>query len=198
MTDNIILLRRRLRYKKVVKGLHTTDSQETWLTERCNSLQQQIDHWVKLQQLFFPMLATERAKQPVDVDTIVSPESCDLLLPSKIVGRLPCDDKTLRIEWRLRLAQAHDALNSLRSNLRAQSYIYKFKDRNLHGQGANTHARTTLHAIENRINAAANRYNDARNALENLAVSPQGDKLEICPLPSAPAGYPRDVRPPLG
>ncbi|KAF8131200.1 hypothetical protein EV363DRAFT_1165737 [Boletus edulis] len=162
-------LQRRLRYEKAVKGLHMTDSQEAWLTERCNSLQRQLDHWIKLQQLFFPMLATERAKQLVDADTIVLPESFDLLLPSKIVAKLPCDDKTFRIEWRLRLAQAHDALNSLRSNLRARSYICKFKDRNLCGQGANTRARTTLHAIENRINAAANRYNDARNALENLA-----------------------------
>ncbi|KAF8837724.1 hypothetical protein BDN67DRAFT_865832, partial [Paxillus ammoniavirescens] len=65
----------------------------------------------------------------------------------------------------LRNAQAHDSLHSLRSNLRAQSYVLKYKDRNLRGQGANTRARNTLKGIGARIDAAANRYRNAHEAL---------------------------------
>ncbi|KAF8415032.1 hypothetical protein L210DRAFT_3658007 [Boletus edulis BED1] len=49
------------------------------------------------------------------------------------------------------------------------SCILKFKDRFLRGQGANTRARNTLKAVEARIDAAANRYDDARKALVKLA-----------------------------
>ncbi|KAF8121256.1 hypothetical protein EV363DRAFT_1406388 [Boletus edulis] len=49
------------------------------------------------------------------------------------------------------------------------SCILKFKDRFLRGQGANMRARNTLKAVEARIDAAANRYDDARKALVKLA-----------------------------
>ncbi|KAG6372911.1 hypothetical protein JVT61DRAFT_6925 [Boletus reticuloceps] len=75
----------------------------------------------------------------------------------------------LRIKWRLRLAQAHNALNSLRSNLHAQSYIFKFKDQNLRSQGANTRAQNALKAIKACIDTAVHKYNEARSGLENLA-----------------------------
>ncbi|KAJ8594986.1 hypothetical protein M405DRAFT_689721, partial [Rhizopogon salebrosus TDB-379] len=65
----------------------------------------------------------------------------------------------------LRYAQAHDALRLLRSNLRAQTAVLKYKDRLIHGQGANTRARNTLKGIESRIEAAANRYRCAHKAL---------------------------------
>ncbi|KAF8120414.1 hypothetical protein EV363DRAFT_1190282 [Boletus edulis] len=163
-------LQRRLKRDKAEKGLHATDTQETRLIERSSSLQRRIDGWVKLQQLLLPMITAERTKQVAEMDSMASPpELFDLMLPSKVIANLPCDEKTLRIEWRLRLAQAHDALNSLRSNLRAQSYIFKFKDQNLRGQGANTRAQNTLKAIKARIDTAANKYNEARSALENLA-----------------------------
>lgn len=90
-------------------------------------------------------------------------------LPSALSRSHPCDEHLQKVEWKLRYAQALDALHSLRSNLRAQSCILKFKDRNLRGQGANTRARNTLKALESRIEAAANRYDDARKALVRLA-----------------------------
>ncbi|KAN0087815.1 hypothetical protein V8E55_006436 [Tylopilus felleus] len=106
------------------------------------------------------------------------------MLPSKVVETLPCDHATLHIEWRLRLAQAHDALNSLRSSLRARSFIWKFKDKNLHGQGANTRAQNTLKGIKARIDRAANKYNEARHALSTLS-SPLNETSwasVLCPL----------------
>jgi hypothetical protein len=70
-----------------------------------------------------------------------------------------------KVEWRLRYAQGHDALRSLRSCLRAQTAILKYKDQNLRGQGANTRARNTLKAIDVRIEAASRRYESAHKAL---------------------------------
>ncbi|KAN0088025.1 hypothetical protein V8E55_006646, partial [Tylopilus felleus] len=105
-------------------------------------------------------------------------------LPSKVIETLPCDQATLRIEWRLRLAQAHDALNSLRSNLCTRSFVCKFKDKNLHGQGANTRAQNTLKGIKAHINRAANKYNEAHDTLSNLA-SPLNETSwasVLCPL----------------
>ncbi|KAG9309250.1 hypothetical protein JVU11DRAFT_10732 [Chiua virens] len=92
------------------------------------------------------------------------------MLPSKIDSSTACDKTLQRIEWRLCIAQAHDALHSLQSNLHAQMCVLKYKDRYLHGQGANTRAHNTLKGIEHQINTAANRYNDAYKALVKLAL----------------------------
>ncbi|KAN0078443.1 hypothetical protein V8E55_010500 [Tylopilus felleus] len=108
----------------------------------------------------------------------------ELMLPSKVVETLPCDHVTPRIEWRLRLAQAHDALNSLRSSLCARSFVWKFKDKNLRGQGANTRAQNTLKGIKAHINRAANKYNEARHTLSTLS-SPLNETSwasVLCPL----------------
>ncbi|KIK93425.1 hypothetical protein PAXRUDRAFT_145122, partial [Paxillus rubicundulus Ve08.2h10] len=72
-------------------------------------------------------------------------------------------------EWKLRFAQAHDALHSLRQALRCRSYLLKFKDRNLTGQGANTRAHAAAKGITAKIDAASARYNAAHTALTALA-----------------------------
>ncbi|KAF8127927.1 hypothetical protein EV363DRAFT_1077516, partial [Boletus edulis] len=160
---------RRLRQDKAGLGIHSTDNRNARVVQHSNDLQRRIDTWTKLQHLFLPLLAVEREKGAADSDTFIPPESYKLWLPSEIGGSFPCDERLQRIEWKLRYAQASDALHSLRSNLRAQSCILKFKDRNLRGQGANMRARNTLKAVEARTDAAANRYDDARKALVKLA-----------------------------
>lgn len=75
-------------------------------------------------------------------------------------------------------------LHSLRANLCAQTCVLKYKDQNLWGQGANTRARNTVKAIESWLNAAVNRYNDARQALVKLApfLKETGWNSILCPL----------------
>lgn len=119
--------------------------------------------------LFLPALAAERAREAHDVDSPISPETFRLMLPSQLGSLISCHENLQRTEWRLRITQVHDALHSLRANLRAQTCVLKYKDRNLCRQGANTRARNTVKAIESRINAAMNRYNDAHRALVKLA-----------------------------
>ena len=74
------------------------------------------------------------------------------------------------IEWRLRHAQAHDALNDLRRHLRLCSHIYQYKDRFVRGQRENTRARSTIALAQEKVDADAKRYRRARAAL--VALSP--------------------------
>ncbi|KAG2127943.1 hypothetical protein DEU56DRAFT_872715 [Suillus clintonianus] len=153
---------RRLRADKDGRGLHVTDNQEGKLVERSNALQRRLDSWVKIQELYMPNVAAMRisdnatAANPSSISSTA--ESFKLWLPSQIGRSLPCDQSLQRTEWRLRYAQGHDALRSLRSCLRAQTAILKHKDRHLRGQGANTRARNTLKAIDIRIESATRRY----------------------------------------
>ncbi|KAG0692590.1 hypothetical protein DFH29DRAFT_791993, partial [Suillus ampliporus] len=92
-------------------------------------------------------------------------EAIKLWLPSQISRTAPCDTCLQAIEWKLWYAQAHDALHSLCSNLRAQTAILKYKDCNLCGQGANMRAQNMLKAVEARLEAATSIYEHAHKAL---------------------------------
>ncbi|KAG1787040.1 hypothetical protein EV424DRAFT_1476780 [Suillus variegatus] len=159
---------RHLRADKAGCGLHATDTQQGKLVERSNALQRRIEAWVKIQALYMPNISAMRlSDQATSTNTtsVPSSETFKLWLPSQIGRSAPCDERLQRTEWRLRFAQGHDALRSLRSSLRAQTAVLKYKDHNLRGQGANTRARSTLKTIDARIEAAASRYECAHKAL---------------------------------
>lgn len=153
-------------------GAHATDGQEATLQQQANTLQRRIDSWVKFQYLYIPALASVRSEQSQNGDDQL-PENVDLMLPSRIGTSVPCPEYLRRVEWELRYGQAHESLQTLRSNLRARSFVFKYKDRNLRGQGANTRARNVLKSIESRINSAFHRYQVTRKALVALAP-PEG------------------------
>lgn len=151
-------------------GVHATDNQEGKMLQRSNTLRRRIDAWGKMQELYMPFLAALRASEAsVSNNVAAAPEAIKLWLPSHISRTSPCDTRLQAIEWKLRYGQAHDALRSLRSNLRALTAILKYKDRHLRGQGANTRARNTLKAVEARIEAAASTYEHACKSLVVLA-----------------------------
>ncbi|KAG1779216.1 hypothetical protein EV702DRAFT_1216574 [Suillus placidus] len=161
---------RRMKADRAGLGVHATDNQEGKILQRSNTLRRRIDAWVKMQELYMPFLAALRASErSVSNNVPTAPEAIKLWLPSHISGTMPCDIHLQTIEWKLRYGQAHDALRSLRSNLRAQTAILKYKDRHLRGQGANTRARNTLKAIEVRIEGAASTYEHAHKSLVVLA-----------------------------
>ncbi|KAG1785020.1 uncharacterized protein HD556DRAFT_1435293 [Suillus plorans] len=164
---------RRMKADRAGLRVHATDNQEGKMLQRNNTLQRRIDTWTKLQELYMPSLAALRVSESSVsggiATAVATPETVKLWLPSQIGKTAPCDTRLQTIEWKLRYAQAHDALRSLRSNLRAQTAILKYKDRNLRGQGANTRARNTLKAVEARLEAAASTYERAHKALVVLA-----------------------------
>lgn len=164
-------------------GAHPTDSQEAALQQHANTLQRRIDSWVKFQYLYMPALASLRSERSQNGDNQL-PERFDLMLPSRVASSVPCSEHLRTIEWQLRYAQAHESLRSLRSNLRARSFVLKYKDRNLRGQGANTRARNVLKSIESRIDSAFRRYEVTHQALVALApqVGPVGWQSILRPL----------------
>ncbi|KAF8132456.1 hypothetical protein EV363DRAFT_1163307 [Boletus edulis] len=174
-------LQRRLRVDRAKLSPHATDLQEGGLLTRSSSLKRKIDSWARVQLLYMPTLASKRG--PGSSSTLL-PENFKLWLPSELMPSTPCSPLLRHYEWQLRHAQAHDALDSLRQALRCRSYLYKFKDANLRGQGANTRARNLLKKVDTRIEAASVQYQTAYNALTALGPLLQRSswQLDLQPL----------------
>lgn len=145
---------------------HAQDRQRTKFQLRSNALQRKIESWCKYQLLYCPAVATLHAPSPNDNSaSSIKPHAIPLWLPSQINGRVPVDTSLVNIEWKLRRAQAYESLDSLRHYLQFRAYLYKFKDRFVRGQGANTRARNTINGVQAKIDAAAAEYRVAYGAL---------------------------------
>lgn len=91
-----------------------------------------------------------------------------LYLPSDLTGtqrRQYCLPGLADIEDRLRFAEANDALESLRYQLRTRSFTNDFKIKNITGQKDNTRSREKQNVVDDRIKSFQNQYNRARDAL---------------------------------
>ena len=66
-------------------------------------------------------------------DTTVEcpPQDFPLHLPSSLPSHTPCDAKLLQYEFRLREAQAYEALEDVRQYLRLRTHMYKYKNRHV-------------------------------------------------------------------
>ena len=163
--------RHRLRLDKTSIGNHATDRQEGTLLQKSLSLQRCIDSWTTVQLLYIPVINVICQRLGSISVRTEQPEDYPLCLPSAFAAAsLTCDITLMEYEWKLRYAQAHDALHSLRQTLHFRSYLLKFKDRHLTGQGANTRARSTLKGVEAKISIATQRYHAARAALASLSL----------------------------
>ncbi|KAG1724212.1 uncharacterized protein EDB91DRAFT_1239993 [Suillus paluster] len=161
----------RLEREYAALGAHPTDLQLMKLQERSNALQCKIEQWCKVQVLYMPMVVHVRIS---DTASTVSsweekPYEVKLWLPSQLKRA----SKRILYEWELRQAQAFDALDDLRRHLRLRSHLYKFKDNQLHGQWANTHAVGVLAKVELSIKTDSEWYRRAWTALVIL-----GDVLQ--------------------
>ena len=150
-----------------------TDAQEGKLLQRANALQRRIDAWAKVQLLYMPGVSILRTRY--DTAEVIAPEEYPLWLPSSLGALVSIESDLYQHEWQLRCAQARDALHAIRQGLRCRSYLLKYKDRYLTGQGANTRARNAVSSIQGKIDAAQVRYDAARNAIINIA--PRVDKI---------------------
>jgi hypothetical protein len=111
----------------------------------------------------------ERALRMPGRSVDVHPDSIPLYLPSAIGLDAFCSAMLCNYEWRLRHAQANDALNDIRHNLRFRSHLYKFKDSYVRGQRSNTRSRGTIQRVQDKVDAAAQKYQIAHAALLSLA-----------------------------
>lgn len=94
--------------------------------------------------------------------------ACHLLrlyLPSSLPATTVCDPTLKQFEWRLRSAQATDALVSLRHHLRIQAAIGNFKARNDRGQTDNLRSNDQLKRNQVHVQSDVSKYRGARAAL---------------------------------
>ena len=102
----------------------------------------------------------------------VSVHDIPLWLPSQFAkhtaGTQPIDHRLMEVEWKLRVAQACEALNQMRHHLQIRTHVFKFKDRFVRGQGANTRARDAISTIQATVNSNCDTYRVARSTLASL------------------------------
>ncbi|KAJ7033004.1 hypothetical protein C8F04DRAFT_958270 [Mycena alexandri] len=157
-------------------GNHPTAEQQTNLTERGNKLRRKLLTWMDAQALFIPHVAVLRAEEDrerkrisaTQVQPGVQVQHMTLWLPSSIADRVACDEELYEYEFRLREAQAHEALDDIRNQLLLRTHLYKYKDRFSRGVKANSRSQTKIEAVEERTRRSTERYRAAWRALKGL------------------------------
>jgi hypothetical protein len=142
------------------------------MQERKNALQRKINVWTAVQHLYMPAVSAIRAREDREAsDSTVerAPHDLPLHLPSSLSERMPCALKLQEYEFRLREAQAYEALEDVRQHLRLRTHMYKYKDKNVIGQRANTRSQNLINRVQSKVNASAAAYTRARNALTKLS-----------------------------
>ncbi|KAM6493722.1 hypothetical protein JOM56_010083 [Amanita muscaria] len=152
---------------------HAQDRQITKYQLNCNRLVRKFNAWEKHQQLYMPAAASMRSGKPLDMAPKKTDEPYDicLWLPSefaRLKASTQIDHRLLELEWKFRIAQAYEALDQIRHNLQVRAHVFKFKDRFVRGQGANTRARDTISTIQSAIDSNRDTYRAARSALTSL------------------------------
>ncbi|KAJ2924241.1 hypothetical protein H1R20_g12853, partial [Candolleomyces eurysporus] len=147
---------------------HSQDRQITRVKLRTNALTRKLEQWFSFLQLYIPTSIRLRKQEPKEKENI-KPFEVKLWLPSQIGKQVSFDLSLAEIEYKLRNAQAHEALGVLRRNLQLRATLYDVKDRWLRGQGANTRALNAIATVQARIAGARDEYRQARTALLVLA-----------------------------
>jgi len=130
IVGNQIFCRRRL--CRLAKGIgsNATAWQEGGLTEQRNQLTNHIQVWEQILFIYMPGLLQYRAElRAANGDSPIAaehPEEAELWLPSQIPveeHRRVCSEVVPTIEEKLRTAQCHNALESLRHVLKVESRL---------------------------------------------------------------------------
>ncbi|KIL55458.1 hypothetical protein M378DRAFT_90872, partial [Amanita muscaria Koide BX008] len=160
----------RLRADTGSLGQHATDKQRADMLERGNRLRRKYDAWCDIQHLYMPGVASLRAKADQEGGGDAFDASVlELYLPSEIIDRTDCKLKFFEFEWRLRFAQAHDALNSIRRLLILRSRLHHSKERFSRGQFHNTRSVAVLNRLNGRIDYSVKKYRMMHVRLQRLA-----------------------------
>ncbi|KAI0690347.1 hypothetical protein C8T65DRAFT_588017, partial [Cerioporus squamosus] len=159
----------KLRADSAALSASPTDLQRAKILERQNALQRRVDGWRGVQQLFIPSVATLVAQPRAD-DSIL-PQDHPLFLPSTACTWVTIPQLLLEHEWRLREAQAYDALTDLRGHLEVRAYLYRYKDEQVRGQKEITRSHDVIHGIDSKIKLNTSRYRAAYTALTTLSAA---------------------------
>ncbi|KAF7972344.1 hypothetical protein HWV62_18114 [Athelia sp. TMB] len=163
-----------IRLKANAKALNSsaTSLQRSKVEERKNVLGRKVKSWTDIQQVYMPgvsVIRTRDEQATAAKSKAVEPFDIPLHLPSALSRRLRTSPKLFIYEFRLRTAQAYEALEELRRHLRLRTHIFHFKDRNVPGQRANTRSQNLVTRAQTKINASAAKYKRARASLHSIS-----------------------------
>ncbi|KAJ7572679.1 hypothetical protein C8J56DRAFT_806785 [Mycena floridula] len=153
-------------------GLEFEEQQYRGLVQgRANALQRKIFSWFNVQALYIPGANLLRA-QDQESQAAIENKSFDmgLWLPSSIGTKVHCSSELQEFEWRLRTAQANDALDGIRTCLRLKGYLFHEHKTNVQGVAANTRSMRAVTNAEKKIMGFQKRYMIAFQALQSLAL----------------------------
>lgn len=191
-----------MQLKSDAKGLDNsaTSLQRAKIQERKNALQRKITAWTAVQHLYMPEVSTLRTRENLaraEQAPIVEPYDFKLYLPSALPANVSCSLQLREYKFGLREAQAFEALEDMRQALRLRTYMYKYKDRHLSGQSANTRCQNLLKRVHKRVDAAKATYRGARKALAKLAqgLGEVGWMARLLPLNDEDVRPLRDMEP---
>ncbi|KAL0955398.1 hypothetical protein HGRIS_001645 [Hohenbuehelia grisea] len=150
-----------------------TQLQELKIVKRHNALRAKTEAWHDIQKLYCPNAYARHLQQERERtdrgDAAPSLEKIVLLLPSAVLAADECRKDLREIEWQLRIAQATDALETIRSNFRILVDGWHHKDCFSRGQREGTRAMSLLDRTQALINADVETYRAAYQALLILA-----------------------------
>ncbi|TFK59939.1 hypothetical protein BDN72DRAFT_780066 [Pluteus cervinus] len=149
-------------------GPHATEIQTNKLMKDGEDLSNQMNDWAEVQEKYIPSIISLR-QDKIQPKKVTEPWEMSLFLPSSIPPPYLCNPRLQDVEWFLRSAQAHTALDELRRAIRLRSYLYIDKDRFARGQHANTRAQSTIQRTESKVKVATAKYRAARVAISSLA-----------------------------
>lgn len=178
----------RLRKEILLLGAHATSTQIAKTQETRTTLKRRIECWRLVQDVYIPVARGLRAAtiDPSSLkDEPTPPERLRLLLPSSLPPSIrfsPALASLVDKEFRLRRAQAQDALRDLRQSLCVRWHLLRQKRSAVRGQRANTRANTVIAENSARTNRHADRYRRARAALDALGPNRDGWKSELLKL----------------
>ncbi|KAF7975089.1 hypothetical protein HWV62_10489 [Athelia sp. TMB] len=149
-----------------------TSLQRSKVEERKNVLGRKVKSWTDIQQVYMPEVSVIRAREEqaaANRSKAMEPYDIPLHLPSALTRRLRTSPKLFIYEFRLRTAQAYEALDELRRHLRLHTHITLFKNRHVPGQRANTRSQGLLNRAQFKVNASAAKYKRARASLHSIS-----------------------------
>ncbi|KAG2130405.1 uncharacterized protein EDB93DRAFT_1243278 [Suillus bovinus] len=118
-------------------SLHPTNKQKATMQTHITTLQHRLDAWAHVQELYM-LIVSQLHHRSSDAG----------VMPHRLAEH----------EWDLCHAQALDALNEVRSHLHLRSHMYIYKDQNVCGQAASTHAQALIEGVEQRKCASVDKY----------------------------------------
>ena len=143
------------------------------MQEQVNALTRKLAAWTAIQHLYMPEVAAIRARNDRDASdgtAEIASYDAPLYLPSSLPTTTPCNPKLQQYEFKLREGQAYEALDELRQHLRLQTHMWKYKDRHIIGQRANTRQQNLIKRVDKKVKASVSKYRRAREALSKLGV----------------------------